>query len=180
MRKTTLARLLGGLVLVATLGACGGNSDSGAGTGSSSAAAGGSTTPVQASSQHALLIQLDGATYAALAAGIANGSLPNLAKLHVAPAYSGGLNGTLSQQPNLDTPSWATLLTGTWANRHQVLSDAPNQALQAPTLFDTLKTAKAGKLGAAVDSAGLASLLGIDRNAAISTRSRTAPRWTVA
>ncbi|WP_186090246.1 hypothetical protein [Burkholderia gladioli] len=165
MRKTTLARLLGGLVLVATLGACGGNSDSGAGSGGSSAAAGGSTTPVQTSSQHALLIQLDGATYAALAAGIANGSLPNLAKLHVAPAYSGGLNGTLSQQPNLDTPSWATLLTGTWANRHQVLSDAPNQALQAPTLFETLKTAKAGKLGAAVDSAGLASLLGIDRNA---------------
>ncbi|MCA3824148.1 MAG: hypothetical protein IOB05_13845, partial [Burkholderia sp.] len=69
------------------------------------------------------------------------------------------------QQPNLDTPSWATLLTGAWGNRHQVLSDAPNQALQAPTAFDTLKTANAGLLGAAVGSPALAALLTVGRNA---------------
>ncbi|WP_179401260.1 hypothetical protein [Burkholderia guangdongensis] len=179
MQKTTLARLLCGLTLVGALGACGGNTDSAgnplgsmnAANSNSNANANGNngngqtTPPGQQVVNRALVIELDGLTYAALAAGIANGSLPNLAKLQVAPAYSGGVNGTLTQQPNLDTPSWATLLTGTWADRHQVLSDAPNQAMQAPTAFDTLKTAQAGLLGAAVDSANLASLLAGERNA---------------
>ncbi|MCA8047297.1 hypothetical protein [Burkholderia arboris] len=174
MRKTTLARLLCGLTLVGALGACGGNMDgTGGATGTSTNAAGGTdngkgnggTPPGQQVANRALVIELDGVTYAALAAGIAGGTLPNLAKLHVAPAYSGGVNGLLSQQPNLDTPSWATLLTGAWGNRHQVLSDAPNQALQAPTAFDTLKTANAGLLGAAVGSPALAALLTAGRNA---------------
>ncbi|HDR9583172.1 TPA: hypothetical protein QDC22_007930 [Burkholderia stabilis] len=174
MRKTTLARLLCGLTLVGALGACGGNMDGTTGAGSTATnAAGGTdngkgndgTPPGQQVANRALVIELDGLTYAALAAGIAGGTLPNLAKLHVAPAYSGGVNGLPSQQPNLDTPSWATLLTGAWGNRHQVLSDAPNQALQAPTAFDALKTANAGLLGAAVGSPALASLLSAGRNA---------------
>ena len=176
MRKTTLARLLCGLTLVGALGACGGNIDGTGAAGTSANAAGGSggtdngtgnggNPPGQQVANRALVIELDGVTYAALQAGIAGGTLPNLAKLHAAPAYSGGVNGLLSQQPNLDTPSWATLLTGAWGNRHQVLSDAPNQALQAPTAFDTLKTANAGPLGAAVGSPALASLLTAGRNA---------------
>ncbi|WP_342706220.1 LamG domain-containing protein [Burkholderia arboris] len=174
MQKTTLARLLCGLTLVGALGACGGNMDgTGGAAGTSTNAAGGTdngkgnggTPPGQQVANRALVIELDGVTYAALAAGIAGGTLPNLAKLHIAPAYSGGVNGLLSQQPNLDTPGWATLLTGAWGNRHQVLSDAPNQALQAPTAFDTLKTANAGLLGAAVGSPALAALLTAGRNA---------------
>ncbi|VWD05886.1 hypothetical protein BLA17378_05569 [Burkholderia aenigmatica] len=177
MRKTTLARLLCGLTLVGALGACGGNMDgTGGAAGPLANAAGGSggtdngkgnggNPPGQQVANRALVIELDGVTYAALQAGIAGGTLPNLAKLHIAPAYSGGVNGLLSQQPNLDAPSWATLLTGAWGNRHQVLSDAPNQALQAPTTFDTLKTANAGLLGAAVGSPALASLLTAGRNA---------------
>jgi hypothetical protein len=177
MQKKTLARLLCGLTMVGALGACGGNTDGagnplggtngtpGAGSGGTASPGGNTTTPNQPIVNRALVIELDGVTYAALAAGIGSGALPNLAKLHVAPAYSGGVNGTPTQQPNLDTPSWATLATGAWADRHQVLSDAPNQAMQAPTAFDTLKTAKAGLLGAAVDSAGLAALLAGERNA---------------
>ncbi|WEY41461.1 hypothetical protein [Paraburkholderia sp. SUR17] len=163
MQKTTLARLLCALTFVAVLGACGSSAD---GTGNSgNHSNGNSTTPAQPTANRALVIELDGFTYAALSTGIANGSLPNLAKLHAAPAYSGGVNGTPTQQPNLDTPGWATLLTGTWGNRHQVLSDLPNQALQAPTAFEMLKAAHAGALGVAAGSAGLASLLAADRNA---------------
>ena len=106
-----------------------------------------------------LLVEVDGVTYNALAAGIAGGQLPNFAKLNVAPAYSGGVNGTLGVQLNLDTPGWATVLTGTWADRHQVNFDAPNQTLHASTVFQMLKSAGAGTLGAAVDSSGLAALL---------------------
>lgn len=112
-----------------------------------------------------LVIELDGVTYNALTSGISGGKLPNLAKLSIAPAYSGGVNSTLSQQPNLDTPGWATIVTGTWADRHQINSDAPNQALHAPTVFSMLKSAGAGKIGAAVDSAGFAAILAPDQNA---------------
>jgi hypothetical protein len=172
-----------GLALVAILGGCGGestqpsasahssgaaNSASGASApAAASSAAGGSsnnqtsTTPVN----KMLVIELDGVTYSALTSGIAAGKLPNLAKLTFAPAYSGGVNSTLSQQPNLDTPGWASIVTGTWADRHQINSDAPNQALHAPTVFSMLKSAGAGKLGAAVDSAGFAAILTPDQNA---------------
>jgi hypothetical protein len=112
-----------------------------------------------------LLVELDGVTFNTLSQGISAGTMPNLAKLHIAPAYSGGVNGTLGQQPNLDTPGWATILTGTWADRHQINSDAPNQALQAPTAFQTLKTVNTGKFGVAADSSALAALLAADQNA---------------
>jgi hypothetical protein len=158
MQKTILGRRLFGLTLIAALSACGGN------TGTSSAAPGTPATAAQPAANRALVIELDGVTYAALSAGMASASLPNLAKLHAAPAYSGGVNGTLSQQPNLDMPSWATLLTGAWGDRHQVLSNASNQALQAPTAFEMLKNAHAGVFGAAVSSPGLASLLANNRD----------------
>lgn len=173
MTQQTWVQLACGLALVGALGGCGGASSSASGTqtGASTGASTGTSTGSQpagsgqAKANRTLLIELDGVTYNALAAGIGNGTLPNLAKLDIAPAFSGGVAGSLTQQPNLDTPSWASLLTGTWANRHQIQSDAPNQALQANTVFATLKAANAGLLGAAVDSSGLAALLVPDQNA---------------
>jgi hypothetical protein len=151
------------LALAATLGAvlsaCGGS-----GTGSPTPTP--PTDPAQPevpgtpTVRRTLLIDIDGATYAAVQAGLANGSLPNLAKLEPRLAYSGGRVGTPSQQPTLDTPGWATLLTGAWASRHQVLSQAPKQVMRGPTLYQRLKQNDAkGQHGAAVASQGLAQLL---------------------
>ncbi|WP_321843834.1 LamG-like jellyroll fold domain-containing protein [Paraburkholderia bannensis] len=163
------------LALAGALAGCGGETTHSSGASGSSGAANnaagstgsgagtstGSTTPVN----KMLVIELDGVTYNALTTAISAGKLPNLAKLNFAPAYSGGVNSTLSQQPNLDTPGWATLVTGTWADRHQINSDAAGQALHAPTVFSMLKSAGAGTLGAALDSPGFAAILAADQNA---------------
>jgi len=126
--------------------------------------------PEQPVVQRALVISLDGATYAALQSGMAAQSLPHLAQLQVQLAYSGGVAGTPSQQPTLDAPGWASLLTGTWAGRHGVLSAAPNQSLRSATLFERLKDGQtgrnaAGTSAAVVESKGLAQLLSSDRGA---------------
>ncbi|MGJ7530093.1 hypothetical protein [Variovorax sp. GB1P17] len=121
-------------------------------------------TPPPPVANRALVIDLDGATYSAVQSGIAAGTLPNLAKLEIRLAYSGGVAGTPSQQPTLDTPGWATLLTGTWASRHQVMSEAPRQALRTGTLFQMARQKNTGLNGAAVASAGLAQLLSSDHD----------------
>uniref|UniRef100_UPI000D459CD1 hypothetical protein n=1 Tax=unclassified Variovorax TaxID=663243 RepID=UPI000D459CD1 len=165
--------------LAATLGACGGGSSGGAGVALLPPAA---STPPPASSPatpatpdtpatpetpgtpRALVVDLDGATYSAVQAGIAAGTLPHLAKLDLRLAYSGGMAGTPSQQPTLDTPGWATLLTGGWASRHQVMSEAPRQAVRTATVFQAGKAKNTGASGAAVASAGLAQLLASDHD----------------
>ena len=168
--------------LVAALGGCGGGSSAGgtalalppaASTSTTTAASppasgtpggtapDGSPTPL---AKRTLVIDLDGATYSAVQSGIAAGTLPNLTQLAVRLAYSGGVAGTPGQQPTLDTPGWATLLTGSWASRHQVLSDAPRQALHTGTLFQMARAGNTGMNGAAVASAGLAQLLSSDHD----------------
>lgn len=155
---------------VATLSACGGGSSGGTAGALPPAAAttppAGTApeTPVAVGTPRTLVVDLDGATYGAVQAGIAAGTLPNLAKLEIRLAYAGGMAGTPSQQPTLDTTGWATLLTGTWASRHQVMSDAPKQALRTATVFQMGKAKKTGLSGAAVASAGLAQLLSSDRD----------------
>ncbi|MBB1597771.1 alkaline phosphatase family protein [Achromobacter sp. UMC46] len=147
--------------LSAALTACGG--DDGADDGAPQPETPGE--PAAPASRHALVIDLDSATYGAVQNGIAAGSLPNLAKLQPQLAYSGGAAGTPSQQPTLDMPGWATLLTGSWANRHGVISNAPVQVLRGATMFQQGKARVAGLNGAAVASAGLAQLLVADHDA---------------
>lgn len=159
--KPGLLKALAVATLSATLAACGGS-----GTGNGPEAE--PETPVNPdkpdtpNTRHALIINLDGATYQAVQQGIAAGSLPNLAKLHVQLAYSGGVAGTPSQQANLDMPSWASLLTGTWANRHGVVSTAADQVLRQNSLFHAEQK---GQNAAAVASKGLAHLLKPDHDA---------------
>ncbi|WP_235612372.1 hypothetical protein [Achromobacter xylosoxidans] len=161
-RRATWARgVIVAAMLSAALSACGGSDDDS----SSPATATPPDTATPAASRHSLIIDLDGATYAAVRDGIAAGTLPNLARLQPQLAYSGGMAGTPGQQPTLDLPGWATLLTGTWANRHKVISSAPAQALRSATLFEILKTAGGDASGAAVASASLGGLLAADREA---------------
>lgn len=159
-------------VLMLTLSACGGGSSGSAGvalpppaaTTPPATAPETPDTPATPATPRALVIDLDGATYSAVQAGIAAGTLPHLAKLDLRLAYSGGMAGTPSQQPTLDTPGWATLLTGSWASRHQVMSEAPKQAVRTATVFQIGTAKNLGANGAAVASAGLAQLLSSDHD----------------
>ena len=58
-------------------------------------------------------------------------------------AYSGGEFGGATQQPTVSGPGWSTMLTGVWANRHNVYNNSftsPNYAAN-PVYLGTLKVA---------------------------------------
>jgi len=160
-RHAGLARslALAGAV-AATLAACGGDgSESTASTPQDSAQT--PATPDGTKTSKVLLIGIDGATYAQVQRAIVRRELPNLAQFNLVPSGTGGMPGTITAQPPLDAPSWATVLTGTWANRHGVTDDTGAVAPQAPSLFRYFRAAgKAGvQLGGATSSAVLPALL---------------------
>lgn len=67
-----------------------------------------------------LLIGIDGLQYEQLQAI----PTPNIDRLTLTKAYAGGVQGTGTEQPTSSGPGWATLLTGVWASKHQVWSNA--------------------------------------------------------
>lgn len=86
----------------------------------------------------ALVVEIDGLTHSALRDAMAQNKVPALQSLRLAPAWTGGANGTPSEQPTTDGPGWATLLTGTWAQRHGVRWDTADQRIDvklAPSVF---------------------------------------------
>nr|WP_128831678.1 hypothetical protein [Alcaligenes sp. HPC1271] len=137
--KTGLLKALAVASLSAALAACGG-SETSSGPATDPETPTNPEKPDTPSTRHALIIDLDGATYRAVQQGMAAGSLPNLAKLNVQLAYSGGVVGTPSQQANLDMPGWASLLTGTWPIvtvwylRHQTRSCVKTACFTLPSL----------------------------------------------
>ncbi|MGJ7613332.1 MULTISPECIES: LamG-like jellyroll fold domain-containing protein [unclassified Variovorax] len=93
----------------------------------------------------ALVIEIDGLTHAALRDAIAQNKAPALQSLRIAPAWTGGANGTSSEQRTTEAPGWATLLTGTWAQRHGVRWDTEDQRIDAklsPSVFAFAKQKK--------------------------------------
>lgn len=124
------------------------------------------TQPGQASVDKVLFIGVDGLTYDALRRGMADKSLANIGQLNVTRAWTGGVTGNVTQQPTLEAPGWATLLTGQWADTHGVRSNAQGQAAKSPTLFQRVKTAHPeARTAGAFNSPVLASLVGNDRDA---------------
>lgn len=115
----------------------------------------------------ALLIGVDGVQYAALQQAMAAARVPTLQNLGtLLPAYTGGVKGTTTQQQATDGPGWATLLTGTWADRHQIRSNYEGQGFKADSVFKLLKSAHGGARTAAVSSwSGLPQLLRADKSA---------------
>lgn len=86
-----------------------------------------------------LLVGMDGAQYEKMQAL----QLPNLARLNVTRAYTGGVNGTSSAQPTVSGPGWSTILTGVWMNKHQVTSNSSGLANpQYPSLFKRIRDAR--------------------------------------
>jgi len=113
-----------------------------------------------------LLVGVDGATYGQVQGAILRRELPNLAQLNLVPGATGGMPGTITAQAPLDAPSWATVLTGTWANRHGVTDDTGAVAPQAPSVFGYFRASgKPGtQLGGATSSAVLPPLLQGERD----------------
>lgn len=150
----------GSLCVALLLAACGGGGGGGSGfslVGNTPAAGGGGnaapTVNQGKSGPKALVVEIDGLTHAALADAIAQKRAPALQSLRVAPAWTGGANGSLTQQRPTDGPSWATLLTGTWVQRHGVRWDTSDQSIDAklaPSIFAIAKqnTAAGYKTGA--------------------------------
>lgn len=106
-------------------------------------------------SRHVLLITVDGVDAAQLQQAVTAGTLSSLSSLAITPAYTGGIVGTATQQDLLSGPGLATILSGNWAYRHQVTSDAIAQALQGETLFSRLKAADAAHHSAVIASSPL-------------------------
>ncbi|MBF6987037.1 LamG-like jellyroll fold domain-containing protein [Cupriavidus sp. IK-TO18] len=145
--------------MAATLSACGG--DDTAASGPAPADVTTAPAPAGQGGPRVLLVGIDGATYAQVQGAILRRELPNLSQLNVVPAATGGVPGTVTAQPTLDAPSWATVLTGTWVNRHGVNDDTGGTPLQAPTVFRHLRDAgKPGlQQGATISSPVLPALL---------------------
>ncbi|MFS2055466.1 hypothetical protein ACEN8K_42540, partial [Variovorax sp. CT11-76] len=112
------------------------------------------TTNQGKSGPKALVVQIDGLTHAALRDAMAQNKVPALQGLKLAPAWTGGANGALTEQRTTASPGWATLVTGTWAQRHSVQWDTADQRIDAklaPSVFALAKLKKdAGYLTASV------------------------------
>lgn len=151
------ARMACGLALAGTVAACGGGNDSPASAGPDQ---GGGTSNV--ASKKVLLVGVDGATYGQLQSAMMQRTLPNLATLAITPAATGGRLGTTTEQVPLDGPSWATVFTGAWVDRHGVGDDvAALSGLHAPSVFQYLRGAGTARMrvGVAASSAALPALL---------------------
>jgi hypothetical protein len=150
----TLALIPLGLV------ACGGDTDEQISPASAPAA----VAPVLKRIPKVLLVGIDGLQYEMLmdqnlaALGVdpkvsLKAQMPNLHSLNIYPAYVGGENGTDTQQETYSGPSWTTLLTGVWQNRHGVknnntILDNTIQASRVNTIFSQLEFSDSNKITA--------------------------------
>lgn len=163
-------RAWGSTCALLLLAACGGGGGGGAGlplVGTPPTSGGGNPTPSinqGKSGPKALVVEIDGLTHSALRDAMAQNKVPALQSLRVAPGWTGGANGTPSEQRTTDGPGWATLLTGTWAQRHNVRWDTNDQRIDvklAPSIFALAKqnNKAAGYKTASVTSGSLYPLL---------------------
>jgi len=123
--------------------------------------------PAPAQQPKALVIGVDGVQYDALQQAFASARMPALQGLGtVLPAYTGGIKGKPTQQQATDGPSWATLLTGAWADRHEIRSNYEGQSFKADTVFKLLKQSRPAARTATIASwSGLPQLLRADKAA---------------
>ena len=88
-----------------------------------------------------LLIGIDGVQFERIGAL----DTPGFDRLSVKKAYTGGIAGTGSEQGTKSGPGWATILTGVWANKHQVTSNGSGLAnSHFPSVYRHIKQAYPG------------------------------------
>lgn len=159
MKKRTKIHMAGSCLAVASLLAgCGGG-------GETSAAAIAPVVNQGLSGPKTLVVEIDGVDYKALLEAISQQRAPALASLQIAPAWTGGSNGTLSEQRVTGGPGWASLVTGTWTNRHGVNWDTDDQRIdaKAPTVFAAVRAKSTElKTAAVTSSSAYQSMLAAD------------------
>jgi len=142
MRKIHVIALFPSLLLASLVAGCGGGDSN-----TSTAAADSPATPVaisQDAGTKVLLVEADGISFSAVRAALDAHAAAGLDGLSVAPAWTGGTAGGLTEQRTLGRPSWASLITGKWAYRHGVYTDDDaGETLKADTMFAMLKAARA-------------------------------------
>lgn len=100
----------------------------------------------------ALLIGVDGMQYEKLLDAIDAGMAPNIGSLQLGKSYIGGVAGTQTEALTNSGPGWATMLTGTWVDRHGVLDNEKHWRSQADSVFKQLKQAQPGRRTASIIS----------------------------
>lgn len=86
-----------------------------------------------------LLIGIDGVQYEKLLSV----NTPNFDKLHVQKAWTGGIQGEVSEQTTSSGPGWSTILTGVWANKHEITDNGDTTSNPAyPSIFKRIRDAK--------------------------------------
>jgi Concanavalin A-like lectin/glucanases superfamily/Type I phosphodiesterase / nucleotide pyrophosphatase len=130
-------------------------------TGGSAPATGGAPNGPVASTptRKVLIVGVSGVQYTVLSQAIAQQQTPNFAHMAIVPALAGGVPGTTTQQPTLSAPGWASVLTGSWANRHGIRSDYAAQSIGTDTLFELAKQAGAQSTAAIASWSNINTLL---------------------
>lgn len=85
-----------------------------------------------------LLIGIDGLQFEQ----IANVNTPNFDKFIIKRGYNGGIFGSPSQQVTSSGPSWVTILTGVWTDKHGITSNSSSQVSKASSVFSFIKSSK--------------------------------------
>ena len=94
------------------------------------------TILLSAQQKKVLLIGIDGLQFEQIEKVIT----PNFDKFYIKKGYNGGLLGTKSQQVTSSGPSWVTILTGVWTDKHQITSNSANQVSASKSVFSFLKS----------------------------------------
>ena len=106
------------------------------------------------SHRKALLIGVDGMQYERLLEAIDQGTAPNIASLQLGKSYVGGIMGSQTQAPTNSGPGWATMLTGTWVDRHGVQNNGSSWRSLADSVFKQIKRADPMRRTASIVSWG--------------------------
>lgn len=85
-----------------------------------------------------LLIGIDGLQFEQ----IAKIHTPNFDKFTIKKGYNGGLFETKSQQVTSSGPSWVTILTGVWTDKHGIKSNSSSQVSKSKSIFSFIKSEK--------------------------------------
>lgn len=84
-----------------------------------------------------ILIGIDGLQFEQ----IAQTNTPNFDKFIIKKGFTGGVLGSKTQQVTSSGPSWMTILTGVWVNKHKVISNSSQQISHSKSIFNYIKTA---------------------------------------
>jgi predicted AlkP superfamily pyrophosphatase or phosphodiesterase len=82
-----------------------------------------------------LLIGIDGLQFEK----IAETATPNFDRFYIKKGYTGGEFGTDTQQKTSSGPSWMTILTGVWNDKHGIEDNTKDKLCESPSIFKMLK-----------------------------------------